>query len=124
MTYQSVGHLVGRILIGLLFAGAAIRKITGYDEVALHMQEVGIPDVLLPLVILFEATAAIALIFNWKANYAALALAGFCIATAVLVHFDLSHPVERVMFAKNLALAGGLLILAISDIPKLRGATT
>jgi uncharacterized membrane protein YphA (DoxX/SURF4 family) len=40
---------------------------------------------------------------------------GFCLATAVLFHLDFADHIERSMFFKDLALAGGLLWLAASE---------
>jgi hypothetical protein len=39
---------------------------------------------------------------------------GLCLATAVLFRLDFADHVERSMFFKDLALAGGLLLLAAS----------
>jgi putative oxidoreductase len=42
----------------------------------------------------------------------ALALAGFCIVTAVLFHSNLGDQTQFVLFMKNFAMAGGFLFLA------------
>jgi putative oxidoreductase len=52
---------------------------------------------------------------GWFVRPAALALSGFCLATAALFHLDFADHVERSMFFKDLALAGGLLWLAASQ---------
>ena len=43
---------------------------------------------------------------------AALALAVFCVVTAVLYHFVPADQMQMTMFFKNLGLAGGYLLLA------------
>jgi putative oxidoreductase len=54
---------------------------------------------------------------------AALLLSGFWLATAVLFHLDWADHVERAMFFKDLALAGGLLWLAASEAETALAAT-
>ena len=41
----------------------------------------------------------------------AFLLAGFCIVTALLFHFDLSDQNQFIHFFKNIAMAGGFLAL-------------
>lgn len=51
------------------------------------------------------------MILGYHTRLAALALAGFCILTAVLFHADFSDTMQMIMFSKNMALAGGFLCL-------------
>ena len=57
-------------------------------------------------------SVAIPVLVGWQGRWAALALASFCLATAFVFHFDLSDKVERTQFVKDLAISGGLFILA------------
>ena len=54
---------------------------------------------------------ALAVIVGWQARWAALALAGFCILTAVFFHTDFGDFNQKIHFMKNLAIAGGFLFL-------------
>ena len=112
MTIGGAGNLLGRILVAVLFILAAVHKITDYGAVAEHMASQHVPAQLLPLVILFEMGAGIALIFGWKSNAAALALAGFCVLAAALFHHSFQDHVETTMFLKDMAIAGGLIAFA------------
>jgi putative oxidoreductase len=47
-------------------------------------------------------------------RFAAVALAGFCIVTALLFHANFTDRAQMVHFLKNVALAGGLLALYVS----------
>ncbi len=71
-----------------------------------------IPGVLLPLVIALELGAGLALLIGWQLSFAAGALALFCLATAFGFHIDLADKAERTLFFKDLALAGGLMVIA------------
>jgi putative oxidoreductase len=105
---------LGRLLIAALFLLAALNKIINTPAVLHHMDVQHVPEDSLPLVIALEVCAGLALLIGWQVRWAALALAGFCLATAILFHLDFSQAVERTMFTKDLAIAGGLLVLASS----------
>src|SRR5215813_12537702 len=51
------------------------------------------------------------LVVGWQARLAALALAVFCILTAVLFHANLADRNQVLHLQKDLAIAGGLLVL-------------
>ncbi|MGO8918941.1 MAG: DoxX family protein [Stellaceae bacterium] len=114
MPIARIGDWLGRILVAQLFILAGISKIIAPQPVLEHMAHHHLPGLLLPLVILLEIGAGVAVLTGWFLRPAAALLAGFCLATAVLVHFDVADHVERAMFFKDLALAGGLLLLATS----------
>jgi len=109
---EKVMNLAGRLLLAQIFLLAGINKITGYAGTQGYMEAMGVPGGLLPLVILLEVGGAVALIIGWKTRWAALALAGFSILSAVIFHADLADQVQAIMFMKNFAIAGGLLVLA------------
>jgi putative oxidoreductase len=105
-------NLVGRILLAHIFLLAGINKITGYSGTQGYMEGMGVPGMLLPLVILLEIGGALALIVGWQTRLAAYALALFSIVAAIIFHSNLSEQIQMILFMKNWALAGGLLVLA------------
>ena len=66
---------------------------------------------LLPLVIIIEVLAGLAVIVGYKTRLAAFILAGFSLASAVIFHADFADQMQMILFMKNLGLAGGLLLL-------------
>lgn len=102
----------GRALLALLFVLAGLAKILGPQPYLDHMRAVSVPTLLLPAVIGLELGAGLLLLAGWRANWAAAALAGFCLLTASLFHHQLGDKVERTSFFKDLAIAGGLLVVA------------
>jgi len=75
------------------------------------MQVFGIPGELLPFAIAVELGCGILIVCGYHTRAAALLLAGFCLATAVLFHRKLGDRNQLLHFEKDLAIAGGLLVL-------------
>ncbi len=106
-----ISGLLGRILICFIFLQSGFNKIGGYKGTLGYMESKGVPGTLLPLVIFVEIAGAIAVIVGWQARFFALLLAGFCILAALFFHMDFSNQVQTIMFMKNLAIAGGFLMI-------------
>jgi len=110
---SNVADLVGRIFIAALFLMAGLGKLgSGYASTQAYMEAMGVPAALLPLVIALEIGGAILIIAGFWTRTAALALAAFSILSAVLFHGDFSDQMQQVMLLKNVAIAGGFLLLA------------
>jgi putative oxidoreductase len=103
--------LLGRILISFMFLQSGINKIGGYKATLGYMESKGVPGMLLPFVILLEIAGAIAVIVGWQARFFALLLAGFCLLAALFFHMDFANQTQTIMFMKNLAIAGGFLMI-------------
>ena len=105
--------LAARILLAHIFVLAGLNKIgAGYAGTQGYMEAMGVPGMLLPLVILLEVGGGLALIVGWKTRWVALALAGFTVLAALIFHNNLGEQMQMIMFMKNLAITGGLLLLA------------
>lgn len=104
--------LIGRLLVGHIFLLAGINKIGGYEATAGWMDAMGVPGALLPAVIALEIGAGLALIVGLQTRLAAWALAAFSIVAAAIFHNNFADQIQSIMFMKNLAIAGGLLLLA------------
>ena len=77
------------------------------------MEAMGIPGMLLPLVIALEIGGGLALIVGFMTRWAALALAVFAVVSAVIFHANFGDQTQAILFMKNLAMAGGLLLLYV-----------
>lgn len=108
-------NLAGRIMMAIIFVVAGFNKIGGYEGTQAYMESMGVPGGLLPLVILLEAGGGIALILGLYTRWVALALAVFTLVTGVIFHSDFSDQMQMIMFMKNIAMAGGLLVIAAWD---------
>jgi putative oxidoreductase len=75
------------------------------------LQAFGVPGQLLPLAIAVELGCGLLILCCYHTRAAALLLAGFCLATAVLFHGKFGDRNQLLHFEKDLAIAGGLLVL-------------
>lgn len=105
--------LAARVLLALIFVLAGFSKITGYAGTQGYMQAMGVPGMLLPLVILTELGGGLAVLAGFFTRWAALALAGFSIVSALIFHHNFADQMQMIMFMKNLAMAGGFLLLYV-----------
>lgn len=106
--------VAGRILLALIFVLAGIGKLgAGYAGTQGYMNAMGVPGMLLPLVILLEIGGGLALVLGWQTRIAALLLAGFTLLAGLIFHNNFGDQTQMIMFLKNLAITGGLLVLAV-----------
>lgn len=119
-TIAGVLFPLARILIAFIFVMAGLDKLgAGYDGTAQYMASKGVPDVLLPLTIALEIGGGLALILGWQTRTAALLLAGFSLATGAIFHSGTGDPVQQILLMKNISIAGGLLVLALTGAGRL-----
>jgi putative oxidoreductase len=109
--FQQISAPVGRVFLATIFFMSGITKISGYVGTQGYMEAMGVPGALLPLVIALEVIGGLAIIFGWKTKLVAFALAGFSLASAALFHADFNDQMQMGMFMKNVAIAGGFLML-------------
>ena len=112
--------LIGRVLLAWLFIPAGWGKLgAGFAGTAGYIASKGLPmpELLAWGAIAVELLAGIALLIGFKTRWAALLLALFTLGAAVFFHNYWAVPAEQVMvqtlmFNKNIAIAGGLLVVA------------
>lgn len=111
--------LVGRLLLALLFLPAGFSKIGGFAGTVGYIASKGLPFPTLAaaIAIVVEVGGALALIAGFGTRWAALALAGFTLVATFFFHNFWGVPadqamVQQLMFFKNIAVVGGLLVLA------------
>ena len=111
--------LVGRILLAFLFLPAGISKIAGFAGTVGYITSVGLPMPTLAAVvaIIIEVGGGLALITGFGTRWAALVLAGFTLVATFVFHnfWGVAADqamVQQLMFFKNIAVVGGLLVLA------------
>ena len=108
---SAISDLAGRVGISLIFLLAGLNKIQYYDGNVQYLVSGGLPEWMMPLAIAFEIGAALLIIIGLFTRLTALAVAGFSILTALLYHANFADQMQFIMFFKNIAIAGGFLML-------------
>ena len=118
---QTPFTLIGRLLLALLFLPAGISKIGGFAGTVGYIASKGLPmpEVGAVVAILVEVVGGLALIAGFGTRIAAVVLAVFTLVATFIFHNYWGVPaeqafVQQLMFFKNIAVVGGLLILAAS----------
>lgn len=111
--------LAARVLLALLFIVAGLGKLGDVAGFTGYMVSGGIPAIFAWPTILLEVLGGLAILIGFQTRIAALALAGFTLLAAVLYHFVPADQMQMTMFLKNLAITGGLLLLARHGAGKL-----
>ena len=117
--FNSVLVLIGRLALAALFLPAGLSKISGFSGTVGYIESVGLPLASLGAVaaILIEVLGGAALIAGIFTRTAAIILAVFTLLASVFFHAYWAMPadqafVQQLLFYKNIAVVGGLLILA------------
>ena len=105
--------LIARVLLSFMFIMAGLSKFGGIAGTAGYIGSVGLPapTLLAWLSGIWEVVAGLAVLVGFQTRWAALALAAFCILTAVIFHTDFSDQMQMTIFMKNFTIVGGLLAL-------------
>ncbi len=105
---QKIAHPLGRIMMGLLFLIAGFGKVMAGAPIGGYIESKipGLGFMAWP-VSLFELTMGILLIIGLQTRLVSLALVGFCLFTGLIFH----GFADQTGMLKNIALAGGYLIL-------------
>jgi putative oxidoreductase len=106
--------LVGRILLVTLFLVSGLGMLAAPGGFAGYMASIGMPAPMIVtwLVIALKVLGGLAILVGFRPTLPALLLAGFCIATALIAHMDFADQNQFNAFFKNIAIAGGFLLLA------------
>ena len=102
---------LGRLFMALIFILSGAGKLASPAGAGAYMHQAGLPAALAIPAGLFEVLAGLAIVLGWQTRIVAILLAGFCLLTAGLFHGHFADQMQMVMAMKNLAMAGGFLML-------------
>lgn len=105
---------LARLFMGGLFVWAGAQQLIGFAGTVQFIESVGLPAPTIATLIsvVTHIVAGLALIVGYKTRWAAYWLGVFTIAVTLIFHTNFSDPVQAILFAKNLALLGGLMYMA------------
>ena len=110
---EKISQFVARLFLAQMFLLSGICKISGYAGTQGYMEAMGVPGMLLPLVIALEIGGGLAIIAGWQTRLVSIVLAAFTLAAAAIFHNNLADQTQMIVFMKNIAIAGGFILLAV-----------
>ena len=111
-------EVLGRIFLSSLFLFEGIKKFFLQEETIIYMEEYGVPEILFFPSLVLEILFPILLIIGYKTKISASIMALFTLTVAIIFHSDFQNHLELIAFLKNVAIAGGFLIIVAND-PKI-----
>ena len=108
----------GRILLSTLFLIEGVRKFFFQEETIMYMEDYGVPEILFFPSIILEVLFPILLIIGYKTRFSASIMALFTLTVALIFHTNFENQMELIIFLKDIAIAGGFLIIAANE-PKI-----
>ena len=104
-------EFVGRLLLSILFLIEGLGKISMQENVITYMEDYGVPGILFLPATALEILFPIILIVGYKTKWAASVMAIFTFTVAIIFHTDFSDGMQMIFFLKDLAIAGGFMII-------------
>jgi len=109
---------LGRIFLSSLFLIEGVKKFFLQEETIIYMEEYGVSEILFFPSLVLEILFPILLIVGYKTKISASIMALFTLTVALIFHSDFQNHLELIAFLKNVAIAGGFLVIVAND-PKI-----
>ena len=106
-------EFIGRLLLSILFLIEGLGKISMRENVIMYMEDYGVPGILFTPATALEILFPIILIAGYKTKWAASVMALFTFTVAIIFHTDFSDGMQMIFFLKDLAIAGGFMIIVV-----------
>ena len=104
-------EFVGRLLLSALFLIEGLGKISMREDVIMYMEDYGVPGILFFPAIILEILFPLILIAGYKTKLIASIMALFTFTVAIIFHTDFSEGMQMILFLKDIAIAGGFMII-------------
>ena len=111
-------EVLGRIFLSAIFLISGVGKIFNYEETIQYMENFNVSGNLIIPAIIVEILFPILLIIGYQTKFSALVLSLFTLILAVIFHTDFSNQMQLISFLKNIAIAGGFLIIFVNGAGK------
>jgi len=106
-------ELIGRVFLSALFLIEGFGKISMQEDVIMYMEDYGVPGILFVPATVLEILFPLLLIVGYKTKWAASVMALFTFTVAIIFHTDFSEGMQMIFFLKDLAIAGGFMIILV-----------
>ena len=109
---------LGRIFLSSLFLIEGIKKFFLQEETIIYMEEYGVPEILFFPSLILEILFPLLIIIGYKTRISASIMSLFTLTVAIIFHTNFHNDLELIAFLKNVAIAGGFLVIVAND-PKI-----
>ena len=106
-------EFIGRLLLSALFLIEGFGKISIQEDVIMYMEDYSVPGILFVPATVLEILFPLLLIVGYKTKWAASVMALFTFTVAIIFHTDFSEGMQMIFFLKDLAIAGGFMIILV-----------
>ena len=104
-------ELIGRVFLSALFLIEGVGKLFTQEQVIMYMEDYSVPSILFIPAVVVEILFPLLLIVGYKTRLAALVMTLFTLTVAIIFHTDFSDGMQLMFFLKDLAIAGGFMII-------------
>jgi putative oxidoreductase len=103
--------LLGRVLMSAIFIHSGYGKAMSPSATMAMMGHEGLPlpGAAYAVAVIIELGGGVLFLFGFRARVVGLALAAWCIATAMVAHYHPNDAGQMIHFMKNVCMAGGFL---------------
>jgi len=108
---SAIAAFLGRLMLAALFVLAGIPKIIDPSGTAAMLQAANLPPTLAMPTGIFEVVAGLLLALGFMTRIVSILLAAFTLVTVFFFHNQFGDPLQAAMALKNIAIAGGLLVV-------------
>ena len=116
---EYISPLVGRLILAWFFLSEAMTYAGQWDGTIqlMALKNIPVQPLLLALALIVMFLGGLSLVFGFQTRYAAVMLFGYTIIVSVAMHdfWLINNAIDRAadyeIFARNMAIAGGLLLL-------------
>jgi putative oxidoreductase len=116
---RDLAALAGRVLLAFMFVYSGYGKIGGFEGTAAAIagKNLPMPAIATTIAIVVEFIGGLLVVVGWKARWAALAVAIFTFFASIFFHNfwamadAAAAGTNKIMFLKNIAVIGGLLLV-------------
>jgi len=104
-------ELIGRVFLSALFLIEGVGKLFTQEQVIMYMEDYGVPGILFIPAVVLEILFPLFLIVGYKTKLAASVMTLFTLTVAIIFHTDFGDEMQLIFFLKDLAIAGGFMIV-------------
>ena len=112
-------EFLGRLFLSALFLIEGFKKISIQEDVIMYMMDYGVPEIFFIPALVLEILFPIILIVGYRTRWAASIMALFTFAVAIIFHSDFNEEMQLIMFLKDIAIAGGFMIIIVNGPGKI-----